>query len=300
MGGALTYSGTTSGTVTQAVGQGNISTESSYHVRVYVTDSGGTTYSTTLSIGTVKFPIDVKAGGKGVAIGKVAEHDEVFEVGLDSTQIRGSITINRTHHSGNVPVAAAMELSSFDLVGGAEDLVKSGLHSVYTGANWYNLINIRHRNGYGDGTKFGMQIKSPMTTVWPDLQLRQEANGTWGGWFGIECYTTLWQNDSGATSATLSSTAANFKFLEIFYAHNSGLYGYNSTRVHAPNGKRVCLSQIEGQGAYIVMYTGHIAISGTSVSFTGGGGLSIHGSNFTLGGFANNNEMKLYKIIGYH
>lgn len=81
--GLLTYSGTTSGTVTQAVGQGNISTESSYHVRVYVTDSGGTTYSSTLSIGTVKFPIDVKAGGKGVAIGKVAEKD-AFEVGMYS------------------------------------------------------------------------------------------------------------------------------------------------------------------------------------------------------------------------
>lgn len=80
---SLSYSGTTSGTVSQVIGSGSISTEQSYHVRVLVTDSGDTTYSTTLSIGTVKFPIDVKSGGKGVAVGKVAETDNLFDIGWD-------------------------------------------------------------------------------------------------------------------------------------------------------------------------------------------------------------------------
>lgn len=70
----------TSGQVDQIIGNGGISNESSYYVRAYVSDSGGTTYSTTLSINTMKFPIDVRKGGKGVAIGKVAEKDNAMEV----------------------------------------------------------------------------------------------------------------------------------------------------------------------------------------------------------------------------
>ena len=78
----VTASGT-SGSVSQIIGSGGISIETSYHVRAYVSDSGGTTYSTTASIGTTKFPIDVKSGGTGVAIGKVSEKD-AFEVGMAS------------------------------------------------------------------------------------------------------------------------------------------------------------------------------------------------------------------------
>lgn len=79
---AITASGT-SATPSVVIGGGGISTENSYVVRVYVSDSGGTTYSTEVSIGTVKFPIDVKSGGTGVAIGKVAEKN-AFEVGMDT------------------------------------------------------------------------------------------------------------------------------------------------------------------------------------------------------------------------
>ena len=73
----------TSGSVSSIVGGADyVDTETSYHVRAFVQDSGGITYSTTISIGTTKFPIDVKAGGTGVAIGKVAEHENLFDVGL--------------------------------------------------------------------------------------------------------------------------------------------------------------------------------------------------------------------------
>lgn len=69
---SVTASGT-SGNVSVIIGSGGISTESSYQVRAYVSDSGGTTYSGVVNIGTVKYPIDVKSGGTGVAFGKVAE-----------------------------------------------------------------------------------------------------------------------------------------------------------------------------------------------------------------------------------
>lgn len=71
----------TSGSVNQVFGGGGLSAETSYIVRVYVSDNGGTTYSSELSLGTIKYPIDVKAGGTGVAFGKVAESANLFDVG---------------------------------------------------------------------------------------------------------------------------------------------------------------------------------------------------------------------------
>lgn len=76
----------TSGSVSQIIGDGNIDTETSYAVRIFVSDSATdfthNTYSPQRIIGTITFPIDVKKGGKGVAIGKVSEKD-AFEVGMD-------------------------------------------------------------------------------------------------------------------------------------------------------------------------------------------------------------------------
>lgn len=77
----ITASGT-SGSVSQIIGSGGVSTENSYNVRAYVSDSGGTTYSSIITLGTLKFPIDVKSGGTGIAFGKAAESDEIADFGF--------------------------------------------------------------------------------------------------------------------------------------------------------------------------------------------------------------------------
>ena len=72
----------TSGTVDQIVGSGDIDNETSYLFRAFVTDTGtddGTTYSPQLIISTPKFPIDVKAEGKGISFGKAAELDDTAD-----------------------------------------------------------------------------------------------------------------------------------------------------------------------------------------------------------------------------
>lgn len=74
----------TSGAVNQVVGTGEISNENTYAFRAYVSDSStiaddGTTYSQNLSVGTIKFPIDIKNGGTGIAFGKVAESNNTLD-----------------------------------------------------------------------------------------------------------------------------------------------------------------------------------------------------------------------------
>ena len=60
-------------------GGGKISTETSYEVRYELTDAF-TTISITDIVSTASVVMDFKSGGKGVAIGKVSETDNCFEV----------------------------------------------------------------------------------------------------------------------------------------------------------------------------------------------------------------------------
>lgn len=62
----------TSGSVSEIIGSNAVNSESTYDVRITVSDSAGSSTKKT-SIPGVNFPIDVKNGGKGIAFGKAAE-----------------------------------------------------------------------------------------------------------------------------------------------------------------------------------------------------------------------------------
>lgn len=224
----------------------------------------------------------------------------VFYWGKDFFNITGNITINAKKQGGNVPIGAGLYSGNFNNVDAEQELNKNFMGSLNDGNMWYNVINVRHRNGDGDGTKFGLQIKDPMSTVYPTLQIRHQANSSWGGWFDIPVYTVLYDNSSGTTgTVTLSVNASNFKYIDIFYSHDPASFGYKSVRLHSPNGKTAGLDLVEGQGPYMATYVAHVAVNGTSVSFSRGNGMSIYGVNFTLAGFVQANEIKIYKVVGY-
>lgn len=76
---ATTWSSTTisasgtSGSVSQAVGAGGLSTDSTYDIQIVVADASGST-TVYRSLPGLKFTIDCLAGGNGVAFGKPAEN----------------------------------------------------------------------------------------------------------------------------------------------------------------------------------------------------------------------------------
>lgn len=72
-----------SGTVNAVVGNSALDSEITYSITVTVEDSGGDTISITTLPGSI-FPIDVLAGGRGVAFGKNAELENTAEFGLDA------------------------------------------------------------------------------------------------------------------------------------------------------------------------------------------------------------------------
>ncbi len=56
--------------------------------------------------------------------------------------------------------------------------------SIHVNGNpdWYNLINVRHRNGEGDGNLYGLQIRKALTATGSPLQYRAQMGGDWGAW----------------------------------------------------------------------------------------------------------------------
>lgn len=68
----------TSGTVSHVVGSNTLSSESSYDIHITVADSSGSSYATD-TLTSMKFVIDVLAGGKGIAFGKTAETEGIAE-----------------------------------------------------------------------------------------------------------------------------------------------------------------------------------------------------------------------------
>lgn len=101
----VTGSGT-SGTVSQVVGAGALSTEKSYTATVTVSDSGGSSSATT-TVAAMTFTIDFLKGGKGVAFGKPASTASLVDsawkirsaLGLENVQNGVTTTIESYNSS---------------------------------------------------------------------------------------------------------------------------------------------------------------------------------------------------------
>lgn len=70
------------GSVSQVIGSNGINTEYVYNIQIEIRDSNGSSI-TGLDVPAMSYIIDFKAGGRGVAIGKPATEDGVFDVNLN-------------------------------------------------------------------------------------------------------------------------------------------------------------------------------------------------------------------------
>lgn len=178
--------------------------------------------------------------------------------------------------------------------------VKSGgrLNHCFVGSirkndNWYNLINVRHRNGTGDGTDFGLQIRNNLNYTKSKLSLRQQANGDWGDWRTLqEEGITLYSNSSGTNGTiTLSETAANFLYIKVFYGDGTN---FMSQEISSPNGKTMyCLFSSFTNNTVNFMYQ-PLKFSGTSVTRRQAYSFN-YDSQTPMGA-----DIKIFKILGYH
>ncbi len=76
------------------------------------------------------------------------------------------------------------------------------------------------------------------------------------------CYE-LYNNSSGSSSVTLSDSAANYTYLEIFYKIN---YSYGSVKIYSPNSRTFEITDNSLSGTTLQIFFAKYNISGTSIS----------------------------------
>lgn len=132
---------------------------------------------------------------------------------------------------------------------------------------------------YGYRTDFGDRVNKYNGTV-----------------YGVE---TLYDNSSGTIgTVTLSSSAANYDYLEIF-TNQSNLDGYSSYKIANPNGKNISIyANMRDSSNVTYVKSKKYSISGTSIT------VNQQGWTFTVSGTsipANNayDDIYITKVVGY-
>lgn len=220
-----------------------------------------------------------------VSVGK-----PIVDWGKDFFNINGTIKQNdKNIYELFVSGGGLDNQNSFDGISSGQNLNHSWIGTIQVNNVWYNLINVRHRNGIGDGTSYGMQIRGKFSTN-PTIQTRAQASGTWGDWRSILAVQGLYVNDSGTNGTiTLSETSANFTYIEVFYGDGSN---FMSQKIQKPNGKTLYLPFSSFTNNRVNFMYQPLKFSGTSV--TRGQGYS-----FNYEGQSTNNDIKVFKILGY-
>ena len=250
----------------------------SYIFNVVVTDSFGETFDSEFVLNKGTFPLFIDTEKNSVGINCFPKYEKSLEI------------------NGLLPPVA----TSFDNMESLEDitdkLARSGFYTVNHGDKWYNLINLRHRNGEEDGQYYGTQIRNEMITFLGKLQVRNHQYNGWGQWRTLQEEGDVLFEGNANTAFALSDNVTNYSYLEIFYSlRTSGSDYFSSVKVHSPNSKRVSLIASCPEKSYPIHGMATLFIIGTSCVF-------LHNNTFVgmdMSTPAATSEMYVAKVIGY-
>lgn len=121
----------TSGTVNTVFGSNSLSTETTYDIRVSVSDSGGSSYANTTLV-SIHVVFDVLSGGKGISFGKTAELEDVAEFEY-AAKFNGDVYGNAVGMNRLPEILANSDFNNY---------LKPGCYGVYTDANSETIANI--------------------------------------------------------------------------------------------------------------------------------------------------------------
>ena len=296
---SLTNSTSTSGSQILS----SIALDSTYAVYATITDNySGSSSSQTITIFGASRVLNITSDGTGVAFGKMAESTKLLESrykikapGLMSTRD------GRTNTSLNI-AADEEHLGCLEYY-----IVKSGT----TGAPPSVDGHVIHCHWDNTG---GWDAQLLLNNTTGEMMSRGCNGGGWGNWMAVQYKPTILYSGTGTVGTVpLSSSAANFTYLEIFYTDNNSRPP-QSIKLYSPNGKYVSLSCVEpstsGTEPRAYIRTSGWTISGTTMtpgrSDLDGANRGVYaqiyphasGTNIDVNVTANN-YIKIVRILGY-
>ena len=318
--------GTTSKTATCSNNQVLIKlgeNEKTYKVYLTITDTfgGSNTSPTKLVHGSLKI-LTVSSSGTGVAIGKMATKNSIFDSRWAIKTDEPEKTMQNLTYKGS------------NLLSTSKDTVPNWANLGNLGVVYYNQDGKINGQPYQYGYLLNVTA-GPGSTQVHQLWMTQrhgslyhrggnEASGfdEWDKILDSSNYTDyvskkavkLYSNSNGVNgTVTLSQSAEDFTYLEIFYTDNHGRQT-NSVKVYSPNGKYVTLSCTEPSTANaqprVYIRTSGWTISGKSMtvgrSDLEGKNRGVYAQIYKNAGGTNidvsvseKNYIKIVRVLGY-
>lgn len=293
-----------------------------YNIYATITDNyNGNSNSTQITVFSAERIFNIRSNGNGIAFGKMADKNNVLDskwpIRTDDTP---QTMKNLTYKGSN-------------LLSPTDDTMENWANMGNLATVYYNQTEKLN----GQPAQYGYLLNltaGPGSTqvhhIWAE-----QANGNlfhrggntnglydWKEIFDTSNYTDyvsskptdLYSTSTGNIGTiTLTQSAADFTYLEIFYTDNNGKQP-NSVKIYSPNGKYVSLSCIEpstnGSDPRVYIRASGWTISGTSMtvgrSDLSGANRGVYGQMYPHANGTNidvkvteNNYIKIFKVLGY-
>lgn len=293
-----------------------------YNIYATITDNyNGNSNSTQITVFSAERILNIRSNGNGIAFGKMADKNNVLDskwpIRTDDTP---QTMKNLTYKGSN-------------LLSPTDDTMENWANMGNLATVYYNQTEKLN----GQPAQYGYLLNltaGPGSTqvhhIWAE-----QANGNlfhrggntnglydWKEIFDTSNYTdyvsskptVLYSTSTGNIGTiTLTQSAADFTYLEIFYTDNNGRQP-NSVKIYSPNGKYVSLSCIEpstsGSDPRVYIRVSGWTISGTSMtvgrSDLSGANRGVYGQMYPHANGTNidvkvteNNYIKIFRVLGY-
>lgn len=150
---ATTLTNNTNKIINGGNSNGGIALENTYDVLFTVTDTVGSTTTKTITVPTSFVTMDFKAGGTGVAIGKIATEDNLFDVGVNM----------RISNAAGTQAALAFLADGFDDIGILHSMAGNFGFFNFTNNTWLYRIDT-NKNAFLPGDSLLLGESSDATT----------------------------------------------------------------------------------------------------------------------------------------
>lgn len=157
------------GSVSQVIGSNGISTEYVYNIQIEVRDSNGSSIIGQ-DVGAMLYTIDLKAGGKGIAIGKPATEDNLFDINFPARFNNGIDYIY---------IPSGQNLNNY---------TKPGFYYNHLNVEAANISNTPVNEAFTLEVSKHAGYRQVFTRYYhdkPRTWVRNYYAGTWGSWFEV-------------------------------------------------------------------------------------------------------------------
>ena len=299
----------------------SLNIDTSYAIKITLSDGGGDTTSTVTLTGNL-YAIDFLAGGRGVAFGGAASLEDTAHFQLTARfdkpvhgMVRGLGKLPKIEQGSDFN--KYMDFGVWAVYSNADSIHINNMPPLFyyesptdlTSDMWVGragILEVYSPTGEGMRSAEWSYIRQrfiPYSLSFPIMErdITRNASNVWnyGAWYKTsETFGMLYDNANGSTGTiTLSQSASNFEYLEIFFTDNNGEKG-GYTKIHYPYTKVINLSVIEAGGTTTHIRRTSYTISGYTMTpdTTNAGFVKL--TDTALSHTTGTNYIKITRVVG--